>query len=177
MRMRLCVCVSTHVHMHVCVCVCVCTLCACVYGCMQGIIRISLFVARQPSLSPHHPFHSLPLCPSVPPFLPPSLSVQWQPHCPRERGFGESVALPLQSYQSTAAGVSPLCPVTWLALRLSLYLPSPLSPSSVGSQQGVVAPRWLNFERTPLVFVCFLIYHPPGVTLKGLLRAVFTGRD
>lgn len=60
-------------------------------------------------------------CPSVslppPPTHPhllvsPSLPVQWQLCCPQRDGW-ESVALPLQSYRSTAAGVTssalPLC--------------------------------------------------------------------
>lgn len=55
----------------------------------------------------------LSICDQTTPFpISPSLPVQWQLCCP-QRDDWESVALPLQSYRSTAAGVSssalPLC--------------------------------------------------------------------
>lgn len=88
-------------------------------------------------------------CPSVS-HLPvsPSLSVQWQ-LCRPQRDDWESVALPLQSYRSAAAGVSssalPLCSLPHL---FPLLLSSSL-------ERLAAATRWLLWEKLLLSFFFF----------------------
>lgn len=82
--------------------------------------------------------------PSPPPplLVSPSLPVQWQLCCP-QRDDWESVALPLQSYRSTAAGVSssalPLCSLPDL---FPLFLLSSLAKLAA-------ATCWLLWEILP----------------------------
>lgn len=76
---------------------------------------------------------------SLSPPIPPSLPVQWQLYCP-QRDDWECVALPLQSYRSTAAGVSssalPLCS-RYLSLTCSLF------PLSSLARKVAAATHWL----------------------------------
>lgn len=72
--------------------------------------------------------------------VPPSLPVQWQLCCP-QRDDWESVALPLQSYRSTAAGVSSSA----LPLR-SLSLTEPPLSSRACLRRGAAATHWRLWE-------------------------------
>lgn len=89
-------------------------------------------------------------CPSVtrhpPPRLPPLLPVQWQLCCP-QRDDRESVALPLQSHRSTAAGVS--------SSALPLSLTSSLSSFESSLEELDAATRWILWEILSHVFIHF----------------------